>query len=203
MACFNGGLTIYRTQVYEDSMLGIGSQLPSFDITGVKPGFQAQEEEGQSAFETLTEMSFPGKWKIIFFYPKDFTFVCPTEIAEFARLANEFADRDAVVLGGSTDNEFCKLAWRRSHPHLHKLPIWQFADTKGTLVDGLGVRSPDGVAYRYTFIVDPQNTIQHVYATNLRVGRSPKDTLRVLDALQTDELCACNRDIGGETLKVA
>lgn len=137
-------------------MLGIGSQLPPFEITGVKPGFQAQEEGGQSAFETLSEASFPGKWKIIFFYPKDFTFVCPTEIAEFARLSNEFADRDAVVLGGSTDNEFCKLAWRRSHVDLHKLPIWQFADTKGTLVDGLGVRSPEGVAYRYTFIVDPK-----------------------------------------------
>ena len=184
-------------------MLGIGSKLPSFEVVGVKPGFQVQEEKGQSAFEALTETSFPGKWKIIFFYPRDFTFVCPTEIAEFARLSKEFEDRDAVVLGGSTDNEFCKLAWRRDHKDLHKLPIWQFADTKGSLVDGLGVRSPDGVAYRYTFIVDPDNTIQHVYATNLNVGRAPKDTLRVLDALQTDELCPCNREVGGETLKVA
>ena len=74
---------------------------------------------------------------------------------------------------------------------------------QGSLVDGLGVRSPDGVAYRYTFIADPDNIIQHVYATNLNVGRSPKDTLRVLDALQTDELCPCNREVGGATLKVA
>ncbi|MGL3210778.1 peroxiredoxin [Bradyrhizobium sp. BR 1433] len=184
-------------------MLGIGSKLPSFEITGVKPGFHAPQEDGQSAFETLTEDSFSGKWKIIFFYPKDFTFVCPTEIAEFARLSKDFADRDAVVLGGSTDNEFCKLAWRRSHEDLQNLQIWQFADTTGALVDGLGVRSPEGVAYRYTFIADPDNTIQHVYATNLNVGRSPKDTLRVLDALQTDELCPCNREIGGETLNVA
>ena len=184
-------------------MLGIGDKLPSFTIVGVKPVFHLPEEKGQSAFEPLTETSFPGKWKIIFFYPKDFTFVCPTEIAEFARLSKDFADRDAVVLGGSTDNEFCKLAWRREHKDLHHLPIWQFADSKGALVDGLGVRSPDGVAYRYTFIVDPDNVIQHVYATNLNVGRSPKDTLRVLDALQTDELCPCNREVGGATLKVA
>ncbi len=184
-------------------MLGIGDKVPSFEVVGVKPRFHAPEEKGQSAFELLTEKSFPGKWRVIFFYPKDFTFVCPTEIAEFARLEKDFADRDAVVLGGSTDNEFCKLAWRREHKDLHQLAIWQFADTKGSLVDGLGVRSADGVAYRTTFILDPNGVIQHVYATNLNVGRAPKDTLRVLDALQTDELCPCNRQVGGETLKVA
>ena len=184
-------------------MLGIGSTLPKFSVTGVKPKFMQHEENGVSAFETLTDESFAGKWKIIFFYPKDFTFVCPTEIAEFARLNSEFEDRDAVVLGGSTDNEFVKLAWRRDHKDLAKLPIWQFADTNGSLVDGLGVRSPDGVADRYTFIVAPDNTIQHIYANNLNVGRAPKDTLRVLDALQTDDLCPCSREVGGATLKAA
>lgn len=184
-------------------MLGIGDTLPAFSVTGVKPGFNNHEENGESAFETITEQSFHGKWKIIFFYPKDFTFVCPTEIVEFAKLAPEFEDRDAVVLGGSADNEFVKLAWRRDHSDLNKLPIWSFADTKGSLIDGLGVRSEDGVPYRYTFIVDPHNVIQHVYANNLNVGRAPKDTLRVLDALQTDELCPCNREVGGEVLKVA
>jgi peroxiredoxin (alkyl hydroperoxide reductase subunit C) len=181
-------------------MAGIGEQLPEFEITGVKPGFNNHEENGVSAFETLTHESFPGKWKVIFFYPKDFTFVCPTEIAEFARLNKEFEDRDAVVLGGSSDNEFVKLAWRRDHKDLDKLPIWQFADTRGELIDGLDIRAPAGVANRYTFIVDPENTIQHVYATALSVGRNPKDTLRVLDALQTDELCPCNREVGGATL---
>ena len=103
----------------------------------------------------------------------------------------------------STDNEFVKLAWRREHKGLDRLGIWQFADTNGSLVDGLGVRSPDGVAYRATFIVDPEGVIQHVYVTNLDVGRNPQDTLRVLDALQTGELCPCNREVGGSTLKVA
>lgn len=181
----------------------IGTHLPAFQVVGVKPGFNAADENGESAFETLTEASFPGQWKVIFFYPKDFTFVCPTEIAEFARLAPEFADRNAVVLGGSTDKEFCKLAWRRAHPDLNRLAIWQFADLAGSLVDALGIRSTEGVAYRYTFVVDPQNIIQHVYATNLNVGRNPRDTLRVLDALQTDELCPCNREVGGSTLQQA
>ena len=181
-------------------MLGIGDKLPEFSITGVKPGFNDIVEDGESAFETLTEKSFEGKWKVIFFYPKDFTFVCPTEIAEFARLKSQFEDRNAVVLGGSTDNEFCKLAWRRDHPDLDKLPIWMFADTNGALIDGLGVRHPDGVAYRYTYIVNSDNVIEHVYATNLNVGRNPEDTLRVLDALATDALCPCNREIGGDIL---
>lgn len=184
-------------------MLTIGDKVPAFNVTGVKPGFNSHEENGVSAFEQLTEASFEGKWKVIYFYPKDFTFVCPTEIAEFARLAKEFEARDAVVLGGSTDNEFVKLAWRRDHKDLNRLAHWQFADTNGSLTDGLGVRSPDGVAYRATFVVDPHNVIQHVYITNLNVGRNPADTLRVLDALQTDELCPCNRPVGGEVLKAA
>ncbi len=181
-------------------MLGVGDKLPDFSVTGVKPNFNSHEEKGESAFETVTQESFPGKWKVIYFYPKDFTFVCPTEIAEFGRLAKEFADRDAVVLGGSSDNEFVKLAWRRDHPDLKSHPAWQFADTTGALIDGLGIRSPDGVAYRATYIVDPFNVIQHVYVNNLNVGRNPQDTLRVLDALQTDELCPCNRQVGGDTL---
>ena len=181
-------------------MLGVGDRLPEFSVMGVKPGFNNHEEGGETAFEEITQDSFPGKWKVIYFYPKDFTFVCPTEIAEFARLNQEFADRDAIVLGGSSDNEFVKLAWRRDHPDLNKLPQWQFGDTTGSLIDGLGVRSPEGVAYRATFIVDPHNVIQHIYVNNLNVGRNPKDTLRVLDALQTDALCPCNREVGGDTL---
>ena len=116
------------------------------------------------------------------------------------KLNNEFADRDAVVLGGSTDNEFCKLAWRREHKDLNELDMWMFADTLGDLVDGLGIREESGVAYRATFIVDPHNIIQHVSVNALGVGRNPKETLRILDALQTDELCPCNRPVGGETI---
>lgn len=181
-------------------MLGVGDSLPEFEVAGVKPGFNAHEENGESAFETITRDSFAGKWKLIYFYPKDFTFVCPTEIVEFAKLNSDFADRDCVVMGGSTDNEFCKLAWRREHPDLAKLDQWSFADTNGSLVDALGVREDSGVAYRATFLVDPHNVIQHVSVNSLSVGRNPKEVLRILDALQTDELCPCNRAIGGETL---
>jgi len=182
-------------------MIGVGETLPDFKLVGVKPGFNSHEEGGKSAFEAITKDSFSGKWKVIYFYPKDFTFVCPTEIAEFAKLDREFADRDAVVLGGSTDNEFCKLAWRRDHKDLNALGQWQFADNGGVFARALGVLDADaGVALRATFIVDPHNVVQHVTVNALSVGRSPSETLRILDALQTDELCPCNRPVGGDTL---
>jgi alkyl hydroperoxide reductase subunit AhpC len=182
-------------------MKTVGEKLEAFSVTGVKPRFMHHEENGQSAFETITEKSFPGKWKIIYFYPKDFTFVCPTEIVGFDKLVSQFADRDAVVLGGSTDNEFSKLGWRREHKDLHKLGHYSFADVTGSLVDQLGVRDKaEGVALRATFVVDPDNTIQHVSVNNLNVGRNPEEILRILDGLQTDELCPCNRGVGGATL---
>jgi len=182
-------------------MKTVGEKLESFKVVGVKPGFNNHEENGVSAFEDITESSFPGKWKVIYFYPKDFTFVCPTEIVGFNNLAKDFEDRDAVLMGGSVDNEFCKLAWRREHPDLNKLGHYSFADSTGSLIDQLGVRERnEGVALRATFIVDPDNVIQHVSVNNLNVGRNPEEVLRILDGLQTDELCPCNRVAGGETL---
>ncbi len=182
-------------------MKTVGDTLEPFKVTAAKPGFNHHEENGVSAFETITEKSFPGKWKIIYFYPKDFTFVCPTEIVAFDKLASDFADRDAVLMGGSVDNEFSKLGWRREHPDLSKLNHYSFGDVSGSLVDMLGVRDrTEGVALRATFIVDPDNTIQHVSVNNLNVGRNTDEILRLLDGLQTDELCPCNRSVGGSTL---
>lgn len=182
-------------------MLTIGQKIPDFRVVAVKPGFNNLQEQEQSAFETITENSFQGKWKVLFFYPKDFTFVCPTEIVEFAKLAQEFYERDTIILGGSLDNEFVKLAWRRDHKDLNALNQYSFADTRGQLTDGFGVRDIEsGVPLRATFIIDPENTIQHVSVNGLQVGRNPQEILRILDGLQTDELCPCNRPIGGKTL---
>ena len=194
-----------------EKMKTVGDKLEPFVVTGVSPG------QPDDAFFDITEKSFEGKWKIIVYYPKDFTFVCPTEIVAYDKLAKDFEDRDAVLLTGSTDNEFCKVAWQKTHPDLQKIRHIQFADTQRrnnnwndeagyvnlSLIDQLGAfYTPAGAALRATFIVDPDNVIQHVTVNNLNVGRSPEETLRVLDALQTGELCACNRTVGGETLKV-
>ena len=190
-------------------MKTVGDKLEEFRITGVKPGALTPD----NAFEEITEASFAGKWKVIVFYPKDFTFVCPTEIVAYDKLNKDFADRDAVLLIGSTDNEFCKLAWKNAHEDLKKTTSWLFADTQRayhtdeeyvnlSLVDQLGVFfNPAGAALRATFIVDPNNEIQHVSVNNLDVGRNPDETLRILDALQTKELCQCNRQVGEKTLK--
>lgn len=179
-------------------MKTVGDKLDAFVVTGVKPG------QPEDAFFDITEKSFEGKWKVIVYYPKDFTFVCPTEIVAYDKLTGDFADRDAVLLTGSTDNEFCKVAWQRAHSDLVKITHNQFADTQRgelSLIEQLGVfYAPAGAALRATFIVDPDNVIQHVTVNNLNVGRSPEETLRVLDSLQTGELCQCNRKIGEETL---
>lgn len=182
-------------------MKTVGDKLDAFTVTAAKPGFNHPEENGESAFAELTEQSFPDKWKIIYFYPKDFTLVCPTEIVAFARLIKEFDDREAVIFGGSCDNEYVKLAWRRENPELDRLNHYSFGDTKGELIDQLGIRDKEaGVALRATFIVDPDNTIQHVTVNNLNVGRSAEEVLRVLDGLRTGELCPGGREVGGATL---
>lgn len=185
-------------------MKTVGDKLEPFKVVGVKPGFNEFMEHGQSAFEDITEKSFPGKWKVVYFYPKDFTFVCPTEIVGFDKLTKAFADHDAVLMGGSTDNEFSKLGWRRENPELSRLSHYSFADQGGplpALVDQLGVRDREaGVALRATFIVDPDNVIRHVSVNTLNVGRNPDEVLRILDGLQTGELCPSNRALGGKTL---
>ncbi len=178
-------------------MKTIGAKLEPFKVHGVKPGFNEAEENGASAFETLSETSFPGKWKVIYFTPKDFSDICASEIEGYAALAEPLAQRGAVLMGGSVDNEYAKLAWRRAVPALANLNHYQFADSAGALVDQLGIRDRnEGVALRATFIVDPDNTIQHVSVNNLKVGRCPEETLRVLDALLTGQFCPANRPVG-------
>ena len=177
-------------------MLGVGENFPKFEMLATV------SREKDKAFETITDESYPGKWKVYFFWPKDFTFVCPTEIAAFGKLNNEFADRDAQILGGSVDSEFVHLAWRNNHEDLRDLPFPMLADVKRDLCEQLGILDlKAGVAQRATFIVDPENIIRFVYVTDLSVGRNPQEVLRVLDALQTDELCPCNWKKGEEVIK--
>jgi peroxiredoxin (alkyl hydroperoxide reductase subunit C) len=178
-------------------MLGVGEQFPAFSLQAT-----VSLEKGK-AFQTITNHDYQGKWKVYFFWPKDFTFVCPTEIAAFGKLNHEFQNRDAQVLGGSTDSEFVHRAWRENHADLKDLPFPMLADIKRELCAALGILDPkEGVAQRATFVVDPENIIRFVSVNDLSVGRNPQEVLRVLDALQTDELCPCNWQKGDAVLKV-
>lgn len=179
-------------------MLTVGATFPSFRLTSVN------SSKSSSAFESVTDQSFSGKWKVYFFWPKDFTFVCPTEIVAFSDLDTEFRDRDTVVIGASTDSDFVHLAWRQSREDLARVSQPWLSDIKRELSTALGILDRnEGVALRATFIVDPDNVIRFVSVNDLSVGRNPQEVLRVLDALQTDELCPCNWKPGDETIKVA
>jgi peroxiredoxin (alkyl hydroperoxide reductase subunit C) len=183
-------------------MLSVGDTLPSFSLTAVKGGPAGLKLD--SAFTEITDTTDAGKWKLVFFWPKDFTFVCPTEIVAFGKLAGDFADRDTVVYGVSTDSEFVHLNWRIHHEDLKTLTIPMLADIKRELSTALGVLDKkEGVALRATFLIDPDGIIRYASVNDLSVGRNPQEVLRVLDALQSDELCPCNWQKGEETLKAA
>jgi peroxiredoxin (alkyl hydroperoxide reductase subunit C) len=175
-------------------MLTVGDKFPEFDLKAVV------SLEKDKEFKQITHKDFGGKWKVVFLWPMDFTFVCPTEIAEFGRKNKEFADRDAQVLGASTDSHYVHLAWRNQHPDLKNIPFPMLADTNKVLSAALGVLNKGGVDLRATFIVDPDGIIRFVAVNDLSVGRNVDEVLRTLDALQTDELCPCNWQKGEKTL---
>ena len=176
-------------------MLGVGKQFPKFNLKAVV------SNDPKTAFTEVNNGTYKGKWLVAFFYPKDFTFVCPTEIKGFDELSGQFKDRDAQLLTFSTDSEFVHLAWRTHEESLKKLSFPMVSDIKRELTQALGILDEtEGVAQRATFIVDPEGVIRFVYVTDLSVGRNPKEVLRVLDGLQTDELCPCNWEKGQKTL---
>jgi lipoyl-dependent peroxiredoxin subunit C len=179
-------------------MLTIGDKFPSYDLVasvGREPGKE---------FQKLTNTSFPDKWQVVFFWPMDFTFVCPTEIIEFGRRAKDFGEKNAVVIGASTDTQYVHLAWREQHPGMKSLSIPMLADTKRELATALGIlHKTEGVALRATFIVDPEGVIRWVSVNDLDVGRNVEEVFRVLTALQTGELTPCNWTAGAPTLSSA
>jgi lipoyl-dependent peroxiredoxin subunit C len=178
-------------------MMTVGQKLPSFRLPA------AVSLEAGKQFQDIANDTFAGKWLVVFAWPLDFTFVCPTEIAEFGRRNADFADRDAQVLGLSCDSEFVHVAWRQAHPDLRGLPFPMLADKKRELCGALGILHPqEGIPLRATYIVDPQGVIRFASVHDLDVGRNVDEVLRTLDALQTGELCPCNWQKGEKTLEV-
>lgn len=183
------------------ALLTIGDQFPAYKVTALIGGDLSKVNGPDELFTTITSDDYAGKWRVVFFWPKDFTFICPTEITEFNRQLKEFKDRDCEVVGGSTDNEYSHLAWCQSHEDLKQLKFPLIAAQK--LAADLGILDPEAnVCLRATFVVDPQGVIQYATANSLSVGRNVQEILRVLDAVQSDELCPCNWKPGEEFIKV-
>ncbi len=176
-------------------MLGVGQKFPAFSLQAVV------SSDDSHAFAEISNASHKGKWLVVFFWPKDFTFVCPTEISAFGEQDAAFKARDAQLLGASIDSDYVHLAWRKSSADLKDLPFPMLSDIKRELSDALGILDPKaGVSQRATYIVDPEGVIRFVSVTDLNVGRNVEEVLRVLDALQNGGLCPCNWRKGDPTL---
>ena len=168
------------------------------------PPFRAEAyRRGDDGAASVDLAAYRGRWVVLFFYPRDFTFVCPTELNAFAQIEGAFADEDAVVVAVSTDSYWSHKAWFESHPLLADIAYPVVADTTHDVADAYDVLSPDGSALRGTFIVDPDGILRHASVTDQNVGRSPDETLRVLQALRTGELCPVAWRKGDDVLKAA
>ena len=164
-------------------MIGVGEYFPYFELQGV---------DSENHMGTVSRDDFDG-WKVFYFYPKDFTFICPTEIAGMDMLISE-----ASVCGFSGDNEFCKLAWKRDNELISGIRHTLAADCGLPLSSELGIVAEDGVCYRATYIVDPDGIIQHVSVNALDTGRNASEVLRTLQGLQAGGLTGCAWDEGDE-----
>ena len=157
-------------------MLTVGQEFPEFQL-----------EACDMNNEIMTIGRLPDEWAVYYFYPKDFTFICPTEIADMDCLVDE-----SRVIGISGDNEWCKLAWKESNDTIGSIRHTLAADSGLYLADACGViNEEEGVCFRATFIVDPDNIVQHVSVNALDTGRNAKEILRTLQAVKAGGLTGC------------
>ena len=168
----------------------VGKQAPEFTLEGYSP-------EGKMQNYALKD--YKGKWVVLFFYPLDFTFICPTEITEFSTRTEDFAKLNAVVFGASTDSCHSHKAWCETK--LGKLNYPLLSDMTRQTSDAYGVLIPEkGIALRGTFVIDPDGVLRYALYHDLGVGRSVEECLRVVAALQTGELCPASWAPGKPTL---
>jgi alkyl hydroperoxide reductase subunit AhpC len=178
-------------------ILSVGAKFPSFNKKAV-----VSIEAGKEFFDLNSNQIFhAGKWTVMFWWPSDFSFICPTEVIEFSKHFIDFSSRDTTLIGASTDSEFVHLAWRKSNPELNNISLAMLADTSKSLAEELGIlEQEEKIAYRTTFIIDPQGIIRWVSVYDMNVGRNVNEIIRVLDALRTDERCPYGWQKGDKTL---
>tara|TARA_B100000959_G_C14845903_1_gene567997 strand:- start:76 stop:585 length:510 start_codon:yes stop_codon:yes gene_type:complete len=166
-------------------MIGVGDIFPEFDLTGV---------DKDNNFIDVSEQDLYGTYSVIYFYPKDFTFICPTEIQGFDYMVGGATQ----VLGFSPDNEFCKLAWKNDNDLIRDIEHTLVADCSNQLAMELGIVSDEWVPYRATYILDDDNVIQSMTVNALDTGRNHQEVERTLQALQAGGLTGCNWQLGDD-----
>jgi peroxiredoxin 2/4 len=164
------------------------------------PIFEDLQSYHKGEFKKVSLHDYKGKWLVLFFYPRDFTFICPTEIEEFGKMYGDFQKLDCEVLGASTDSKEVHKAWFETDDRLKGVTYPIIADTTQELADIYNVLDIDGSAQRGTFIIDPEGTLKFMLVSADSVGRNIKETLRVVEAAQTGERCPANWEKGKATL---
>ena len=172
--------------------LRVGQPVPDHSVQAHVRGERAPSEFALS--------NHRGRWVVLFFYPRDFTFICPTELAAFAERHDDFVDENAVVLGPSTDSYYSHKAWFESDPRLAEVRYPVIADTAHELSRSFDVLLEDGATHRATFIVDPSGVLLHMSVNEHDVGRSVEEVLRILRAFRTGALCPADWAPGKATL---
>ncbi|MEK7150453.1 MAG: peroxiredoxin [Patescibacteria group bacterium] len=172
-------------------MIKVGEKPPEF--------FNATAyQKGEDFPRKISSSDYKGKWLVLFFYPRDFTFVCPTEIREFNRLQKDFSALNCEILACSTDSEWSHKNWFERD--LGEVQYPALADTTQEISRSYNVLGQDGAAQRGTFIIDPEGVLRWMMVSDNSVGRSVKETLRALRALQTGELCPVEWEQGDKFL---
>ncbi|HVA66600.1 MAG TPA: peroxiredoxin [Elusimicrobiota bacterium] len=171
------------------------------------PDFKAMAVSGK-LFKEIKLSDYAGKWLVLFFYPLDFTFVCPTEIVAFSDRIEDFRKHNCEILGASVDSQFTHLAWintPRKDGGLGDIKYPLMADITKKIAQDYGVLNGGGVALRGLFIINPKGTVVYNVVHDLAVGRNVDETLRVLKAFQqvekTGEVCPANWTEGKKTMK--
>ncbi len=175
----------------------VGQPAPDFSVQA----YDRTKDGTDGQFRNIKLSEFKGKWVCLFFYPLDFTFVCPTELVSFNKALGDFNDRSCAVLTASTDSVYSHKGWCDAHADLKGLKYPMLADTSHVLSQSYDVLDPvKGIAYRGVYLIDPTGVLRWMAVHDLSVGRNVDEVLRVLDALQTDKLCPCNWQKGEKTL---
>jgi peroxiredoxin (alkyl hydroperoxide reductase subunit C) len=164
------------------------------------PNFTAPVYQNGSVDKKVSLEDYKGKWVLLFFYPLDFTFVCPTELYALGAMQDEFEKVNCQILGASIDSVFSHQAWAKSDPNIGKLKFPIISDLTKDISYHYGILHDDGMSLRGAFLIDPEGILQSMTVNNLPVGRNPEELLRTLKAFQTGDLCPVNWHAGEKTL---